>query len=465
MNKPLNHYPYLAEARRTLQIALPVITAQLAHISLGFIDTVMAGNLSPRDLGAIAIGRSLYVPLYIFVLGILLAMNPIVAQLQGAGKTGEIGKSLPQGLWLSLMLALPGFLLVRSINALLPVLEVTPEIIPVTEGYLNALSWGLPAVFGYLALRFFSEGLSLTRPNMYFTLLAIPLNILGNYVFMYGRFGFPRMGAVGAGWATMLVWWVMFLGMLLFILKGKRFREYNIIDHFRRPFWPAIKEILNIGVPNGVSVTLEVGMFALTAILVGTMGVTAVASHQIAINFASITFMIPLGISIAVTARVGNEAGRGSYHGVLIAGRVGIGLSVLVMFCTAALMLLLPEAIAGIYTGDPTVINLAVQLIFLAAVFQLSDGLQVSASGVLRGLTDTKVPMYVNLVAYWMIGFPLGYYLGIIRQLGPKGFWIGWIAGLTVAAAILPWRFFRLSNLRRQRVERPLEVNVLAGED
>lgn len=461
----LNNPHFREETRKTVQLALPIIAAQLAHQSLGFIDTVMAGNLSARDLGAVAIGRSLYMPLFVFVLGVLLAVNPIVAQYRGAREFVKIGKTVRQGLWLSQLIALPAFFLVRNLHWVMQQMNVAPEVIPVTRGYLDAISWSLPAAFAYLVLRFFNEGVSLTKPNMYFTLMAIPLNILGNYILMYGRWGFPKLGAVGTGWATTFVWWMMLLGMVLLTAFSKIYRQFSIYRALRWPQWEYIKEILHVGVPNGVSVTFEVSMFAITALIVGTLGVNPIAAHQIAINFASITFMIPLGLSIATTSRVGFAIGKKDYREAKIAGKAGMVIAVLFMSCAALVMFAAPEWIARIYTNDRAVIEIAVQLIFLAAIFQISDGLQISGVGALRGMKDTKIPMFFNMIAYWIVGLPLGYYLGIILGFGASGLWAGWIGALSFTAIAHPLRFFRLIRKFRQSGDAPYpETGLKEGQ-
>ncbi len=443
---PEQWQPVLAETKITLILGLPIIAAQLAQIALGFIDTVMAGNLSARDLAAIAIGRSLYVPIWVIILGILLAVNPICAQNLGAGKLRQIGKSVRQGLWLSQLLAIPSFFLVRHMEPVMHYMDFDLAVIPLADGYLKAVSWGIFPTYAYLVLRFFNDGISITRPHMYIAFAALPLNALGNYLLMYGKAGFPKLGAVGAGWATAAVWWLMLLTMTAYLVVNRYYRRFHLFSELRWPQWRYMKEVLHIGVPNGVSFGMEVSMFAIAALLIGTLGIASMAAHQIAINFASITFMAPLGLSIAATSRVGFAAGRSDLQLVRIAGFVGMGLSLLIMCVSALIMFSIPERIADVYTSDFPVRDLAAKLIILAAVFQLSDGLQVSASGALRGLKDTRVPMLVNIMAYWGIGLPLGYLLGIRYGMGPQGFWIGMIAGLTIAACIHPLRFYRLTR-------------------
>lgn len=435
-------YNLRKEAGITLKIGLPVIIAQLLQMSMNFVDTVMAGNLSADALAAVAVGGAVFIPFMMLAAGILMALTPIVAQLVGARNFKEIGVNVRQGLWLSLILAIPVFFLIRNLEFVMHFMDVTPSIIPVAQGYLDAISWGIFGVCGYMALRFFNEGMSVTRPAMYFALLGVFVNIPANYVFMYGKLGMPKLGAVGCGYASAIVGFVMFLGMLVFTMNHKPYDRFEIFSRFRLPEWQYFKEILHIGIPIGLSSTMEVTMFALVSLLMGSIGAIAVAGHQIAINFSAMTFMVPFGLSTAVSTRVGNAIGKGSMHEARRRGYVGIGLAALFMSSTALLMYLFPDLITSMYTQDPDVQSVAISLLYMAAIFQISDGLQVSGYGALRGLKDTKIPMIVNFIAYWMIGLPLGYYLGIVRGIGPQGLWMGLIAGLTTAAILHNIRFY-----------------------
>lgn len=442
----INREYIVKEARLTLRIGLPVIIAQLLQMSMNFVDTVMAGNLSAEDLAAVAVGGAIFNPLVMLAAGILMAVTPIVAQLVGSRQLKEIGVNARQGLWLSQLLALPIFFLMRNLEPVMHFLEVTPEIIPLSQGYLDAISWGVFGICGYMALRFFNEGLSVTRPAMYVALLGLLVNIPGNYILMYGKFGFPEMGAIGCGYASSLVGYAMFLGMLLFTMNHKPYRRFNIFSAIHIPDWTYLKEILRIGVPIGLSSSMEVTMFALVSLLMGSLGAVAVAGHQVAINFSAMTFMVPFGLSTAITARVGNAIGKKSMQEARQRGYVGITMATLFMSSTAILIFLFPDLITSIYTSDAAVQEVAVSLLYMAAIFQISDGLQVSGYGALRGLKDTKIPMYVNFIAYWLVGLPLGYYLGIIRDIGPQGLWMGLIAGLTIAAILHNIRFYKLTK-------------------
>ena len=444
------------EAREMLRIGFPVIVSQVLMMSMQFVDTVMSGNVSPNDLAAIATASALYHPVFCLVIGVLLAITPIVAQLDGARKWKRIGPSVRQGIGVSLVLAVLSLFLLPNLEPLLLYMDYAPEVIRITDGYLEALCWGLPAAYLFLALKHFLEGLGITRPNMIIHVLGLGANVLGNYTLIFGHFGFPRLGAVGAGWTTALVHWVMLVALVVYILRAKRLESLKVLTHWERPRWGYWREILKIGVPSGLSLAAAVGMFAMIALLMGTYGVTALAAHQVAVNVAAITFMIPLGLSAAITSRVGQAAGRRNWEAVRFRGRVGILLSVAIMVVTASGFLLFPEAITSLYTQDTEVRMLAVQMLAMAALFQFSDGLQISATGALRGLKDTRVPMISNLLAYWGVGLTLAYGLGFIWKAGAISMWWGMVAGLSTAALLHNLRFYQLSRRLGTRPHPPL---------
>jgi len=434
------------QTRLTLKVGAPIVAAQLVQMAMGVVDTIMAGRLSARDLAAVGVGGSLYAPLLLFVMGLLMGVNPVVAQLHGAGERERIGRKVWQVLWLGLGAAIPVFFMYRNMSIVFVSVGISDDLIPVAQGYLNALACGLPAAFGYFALRFFHEGLTISKPSMYFAVVGLFVNILANWVFMYGHWGFPALGAVGTGWATALVQWVMFGGMLVFTFRRKNERRFHIYQGFDRPRWQFQRHILHVGLANGLSICIEVSMFATVALIMGSIGTKTVAAHQVTINFAAFTFMIPLGLSFATTARVGFAIGRNDLAQARMIGFIGAALSFAVMTCTAAMMISQPEMIARFYTEDRDVLNIAAGLIVLAGAFQISDGLQVAGFGALRGLKDTKVPVIVNVISYWLIGLPCGYLLGMHFGLGARGLWLGLTAGLSVAAILHNYRFHKLTH-------------------
>ncbi len=436
---------FLHDVRRTFLLALPVILGQVATMATGFVDTVMAGRLGPLALASVAIGSAIWSAGLLFLLGTLMSLSALVSQLHGAGRILAIGRLLRQAYWLAAVLAGLFWLYLQGASPIIQWLGVDPAIHPLARGYLDGIAWGTPALAGFFVLRFFCEGMSVTRATFYFGLLALVVNVPANYVFMYGKLGLPAMGAPGIGMATAFVEWVQLLAILLYVRRQPELRATGLLG-FSRPRWPRIRQLLQVGLPIGFMVFFEGSLFVAVSLLMGTLGPLVVAAHQVAINYSSMVFMIPMGLGSALTVRVGNAVGRGDFQGVRRAGGVGLVLVLTTQLLSAGVMLAFPAQIARIYTDDAQVIDLVVQLLWLAALFQLPDGLQVAAAGALRGLKDTRVPMLINVVAYWLIGMPLAWWLGFRAELGARGLWMGLIAGLSVAAVLLLWRFHRLSR-------------------
>jgi MATE family multidrug resistance protein len=325
-------------------------------------------------------------------------------------------------------------------------MNVDPTIIPVAMGYLQAFTWGVPALCGFLLLRMVSEGLANTRTVMYFGLLGLAVNIPANYVLMFGHLGFPRLGAVGCGHASSFTQWVQLSGILLYMRRQALFRQARLFHGLARPRIATIRALLHTGLPIGISVFIEGSLFATAALLMGSLGPVTAAAHQAAINYSGMMFMIPLGIGMAMTIRIGNACGRGDAGGVRRAAYIGFVMVLCTQLSSATIMLLFPQLVATLYTNDPQVQAITVQLLFLAAIFQLPDGFQAAGAGALRGLKDTRIPMLFTVIAYWMVGLPLGWLLGIHLDYGARGMWIGLIAGLSIAALLMLGRFLRLSR-------------------
>lgn len=438
------------EFRETLILAVPIVLGQLSAIGMNVVDTVLAGHYGATTLAAVAVGASIWSLVIVAAIGVMLAVPPSIAQLAGAGAHARVGMVFRQALWLALILGTILFFGARHSGPLLDVIGIVPDILADTQKFLHAISWGAPALTGYFALRGLSEGLGLTRPTMYFGFFGLVLLTPLGYVLMYGGFGLPAEGAQGLGLATAIVLWLQLLAFATYLALRRHYRPYGLFAQFNRPHWDEILELLRLGVPMGVSVLMEAGLFVATALLIGSLGTDAIASHQIAINVASVTFMLPLGVAMATTVRVGRAVGRGDADGVRYAGFIGIATSLLTQTISSAVMALFPLWIAGLYTDDAGVAALAAQLLLLAAVFQFSDGIQVTANGALRGLKDTTVPMILTTLAYWGIGMPVGYWLAFHAGAGVRGMWAGLIVGLSTAALLLFVRFFRQARKFRQ---------------
>ena len=433
------------EAKSMTLLAGPIICASLLQVANGFIDTVMLGRYDSGHLAAGALGASLWVFVMLAGMGFSMGMAPIIAQLKGSNQQTGIAGIFQQGVWLCIILGIIMFVLLRMIANGLAVAGQDPAIVPLTKDYLYIVSWGLVFSQIYLAGRYLSDGIEYTRPMMLIQLILLPINTLGNYLLIFGNWGLPELGVTGAAIATSASLMFGFILMLLNLKFNSHYHDLALFKNFQMPSIKPLYEILTISVPIAVGMILETSLFATIALLMGQLGVLPLAGHQIAINYASLMFMIPLGMSMAATVRVGNAVGRADYADAKLRGWVAIGLSFLFMIFSAIVLLFFNQQIARLYSNDDQVISIAAALLTLAGVFQISDGIQISASGALRGYKDTKVPMLINLMGYWVIGFPLAYYLGFTLDFQTTGLWWGLIAGLSTTAVMLLIRFKRFS--------------------
>lgn len=434
------------ESSALIKVAIPAILAQLAQMTLGVVDTLMAGNYSKHALAAVGTGANTFMVIFSLYLGLSFALNPMVSHFNGQGQFKKIGQTFQMGMFIALIFALLIFFVLRNMEGPLLLMGVTPDIASLTADYLTAMSWATFPGFMFLALRASNEGLFSTKAIMICSFLVIPFNVLFNTWFIYGGFGLPAMGAVGVGYATSLVWTLLFVFLFIYTYKNKRYEHLDIFKNIQWPKLKLIKEYFSVGTPIAVGMLMEVGLFGMIGIMVARYGVDLTGAHQIAMNIATVAFMVPLGLSVAITARVGFWQGKQDYHQMRLAGFCGIGLSVFFQALSVTLMLLFRHDFVGFYTDNPELINLAASLIFLAAIFQFSDGLQINSAGALRGMKDTTIPMIYMGIAYWVFGFPIGYYLAEYQGLKVQGFWIGIIIGLSIAAVLLLARFIRRSR-------------------
>jgi MATE family multidrug resistance protein len=437
-----------AEIRRTMHLATPVMIGQLAVFSMSFVDTVMAGRLPEKEiaLAALGIGGAVWSSMLMMVLGTLMVVQPSVAQLDGARMKSEAASQTRQALWIALALGVPFWFVCYFSEPLLTWFMIDPLIVPQAVGYLRAVSWGAPGLSLVFLLRFFSEGTGNTKPTMFYGVAGALLNIPLNYVMMFGKLGFPALGTVGCGYATSIVIWAQFLLLVLYIGTHRHYAPFALISRFEKPDWRKIWDLLKIGIPIAIAIFVEGSLFVGAALLIGRLGPLAAAAHLIAINFSALMFMIPVGLSSAISIRVGNAIGRKDARGARFAGVIGILIILGFQTISAGAMFLFPGTIVGIYTDDPVVTPLAVSLLFYAAIFQYPDGLQIVSAGALRGYKDTRMPMVYMVISFWIVGMTLGYNLTFGREMGPAGMWIGMFAGLTVAAALMLMRFNRTSN-------------------
>jgi MATE family multidrug resistance protein len=452
MNTIITHKNHPAEIYRTLQLAAPVMIGMVASFGMNFVDTIMAGRLPEKEiaLAAIATGGAIWSAVLMFVLGVMMAIQPVVAHLDGARDRSEAGVMLRQGLWLALLAAVPFILVLLNGQVILQGMGVDSSIIPTAIEYMSALSWGAPAICVLLLLRFFSEGTGHTRPTMYIGLMGIMLNIPLNYILMFGKLGMPALGARGTGYATSIVICLQLVVMFIYVQSHSHFRAYEPFTKIQwtawRPKLAAMLQLLKIGLPIGTGIFVEGSLFVGAALLIARLGPLPASAHLVAINYSALLFMIPLGLASAITTRVGNALGRGDPQAARYAGMIGLVIMLFTQTLGAASMLLIPELIVGIYTSDTRITVIAVELLFLSAIFQYADGVQICAAGALRGLKDTVIPMFINIVSYLLIGLSVGYYLTFNREMGPAGMWIGMIVGLSFGAVLLLGRFLTKSN-------------------
>ena len=450
------------ELRATLVLAVPLALTQLTQMAMGFVDVVMIGRIGPEAMAAGVIGTSVFFSLTLVCMGVVMAVNPLVAQAVGAEDEAGVGRAVRQGLWLATGLGLPLMALLSQAETLLGWAGQAPATAALAAAYIQAILWGVLPNLWYTALRGFAEGLGRPRPILFVTVVAAFANAGLNWVLMFGKFGFPALGLVGAGWSSAIVMTLLFGGLLAVVQGDGAFRRLADLRHLRRPDPEALRTLFQLGWPIGVSFGLEAGLFATTTLLIGLLGTAALAAHQIAINAASVTFMVPLGVAMATTVRVGQAAGRGDRAGAERAGWSGIAMGATFMLCSALLFWLRPEWVVWVYVGDVTgadldVARTAAGLLGIAAVFQLVDGVQATASGALRGIKDTRAPMIVGAVAYWGIGMTTAVVLGFVLDFGATGVWWGLTLGLGAAALGLTLWF-------RWRMQQDLAVPERMGE-
>ena len=435
------------EIRRLFGLAGPLIVNNLSIAGMQFADAVMSGRLGASTLAAVAVGASVWFFFFTIVLGLLMAISPIAARHYGAGELALIGRYTRQGIYLGLAAAIPVMLLAHyAVPGILEYIGIDPEFRDLTIGYVKAVSFGAAGIYTFLALRFTTEGVGVTMPIMITSLFALACNVFLNWVFMYGKLGFPAMGAVGCGYASAVTMWIIAGILLAYMAKARAYAGMELFARVSRLRIAELREIAALGIPIAVTITAEAGLFNAVALLMGTRGTEITAAHQIAINFAATMFMVPLALSSAITIRVGHELGALELERARYAGAFGIFVCGAFMTFSALNLFVFRDAVVSLYTDDPIVQGIAISLLFMAAIFQVADGVQIGAAGALRGYKDTKLPMVINTFAYWGLGFPLAYLAAVTYRMDPKFIWGGFVLGLTVAAVLLTWRYARISR-------------------
>ncbi|WP_128255145.1 MATE family efflux transporter [Falsirhodobacter deserti] len=436
--------------RATLVLGLPLIGSNIAQMLLHVTDSVMMGRYGVEELAAVVLGTSLFFVTFILGSGFGQAVMPMVASALGRGDEAQVRRDARMGLWLSIAYGALTYPLFWNSGALLLALGQNPEVAKLAQDFLRIAGAGMIPALLVMVLKSYLAALGRTRVVLWSTLAAVALNIAVGWPLIFGHFGLPEMGVRGAAISSLFVQ-ALNVGVLgSYAARRHDLRRYELFARFWRPDWPALVQVARLGAPIGLTGLAEAGLFQATAIMMGWIGTMELAAHGIALEVSALSFMIHLGVASAATIRVARFHGQGNIPAMRTAARVAIGISVVVGAVVVAIYLTLPQTIIGLFLFDgkpdtPAIIAYGTGLLALAALFQFADAMQAIALGLLRGLKDTRVPMVLAVISYWIIGLPAGYVLGFPMGLGGQGLWLGLVVGLAVAAVLLMTRFWRLA--------------------
>jgi len=435
----VDNYKY--HIKETIKLAYPVVIGQLGHMMLGVVDSLMVGRLGAVQLAASSLVNGLILLILVLGIGMSVALTPLVAIAKGSEKHDECGIILRQGLLVNIVFSFLLVVVIYFLADLIHYLNQPVEVAQYAESYLKILNISIIPFMLFQTYKQFSEGLSFTKPPMTILIFSVFINAFLNWILIFGNLGLPRLELDGAGYATLMTRIFMAAAIFIYIRNAKSFQEFDPSLRFKSVNFKVIRKIVNIGVPGGFQMFFEVGGFSFAAIMVGWIGVNELAAHQIALNLASITFMVGLGISISVTIRVGNFLGKRDLVEIKKAGYSALFIIAVIMSLFGIMFFAFRNYLPTLYINDVEVIKIASSLIIIAAIFQIVDGLQIVGVGILRGLTDMKAPMVISFIAYWVIGLPVAYLLGFIFDFGVEGIWVSFVVGLTLAAIFFILRF------------------------
>lgn len=441
------------------RLAAPVVLAELGWMFMGVVDTLMVGRLGPQAIGAVGVGSSLFMALAIFGMGILLGLDTLVSQAYGALRLDECHRWLFHGVALAVALAMPLTLACLAVDASLAIFRLDPQVLPLTQEYFRVVLWSSLPLLLYAAFRRYLQALTLVRPVMFALVSANVINAMANYVLIYGGLGIPPLGVAGAAWATVISRAYMAAFLFVTIIVAERKFETRLFDIPIRLELPRIRRLATLGLPASMQAGLELGVFAAATTLAGRFAPAQVAAHQIAMNMAAVSFMVPLGLASAGAVRVGHAVGRKDPVGTARAGWTAVIMGVSFMALAAIVFVLAGAQLIGAFTHDSAVIAVGVVLLRVAAVFQLFDGLQGVTTGVLRGVGDTRRPMLWNLAGHWAFGLPFGYWLAFTQGWNVLGLWFGLSAGLIVVGLVLLVVWIRHVNELRGEFSAELEAS------
>jgi len=438
-----------AEFAETLKLAIPLALTQLAQIAMMTTDLALIGRLGTAAVAAAALGQTIGFMSFVIGMGLVAAVAPLAAQAFGARDPHRLRRSLRVGLWGAVFIGVPITLFQLSGKHVLLALGQAPASAELASHYLMGMAWGAVPGLMAIAIRGFMGSVNRPEPGLWISLAAIPLNALTAYALIYGAFGLPRLELFGAGLGTSIVSWAMCIASMVAVDKMRPFKKFRVFGHFFRPDWPLLHELIRLSAPISIAFALEYGMFGSAALLMGLISTTAVTAHQIALNVAAVLFMVPFGIGMAATVRVGHAVGRGEPEGVRRAGVTALVLGVVFMTVMTAIVLVTRDEVAVLFLGanaDRDAYRLTAALLVVGATFFIADGIQTVAAGALRGMSDTRIPMLMSAVGYWVVGFAASCLLGFATSFGAVGVWIGLSLGTAVYAVLLVTRFAMLTR-------------------
>ncbi len=446
-----------AETRSLWQLAWPMLIGQLASVGMAVADVAMAGHASGADLAGVSLGASIWAMVLLTLMGVVMAVNPIVSQHVGAQAFDRIPHVVRQALWNALGVGLLGFLAANAAAFVFDAMTLEPDVCRIAKSFVRVTSFALPAFAAYRVLYGYSTSLNQTRPMMVIALMALALNVMINWLLIYGKWGFPQLGGVGCAWSTLVCVWANLAALVWWMHRAPVYRATWPFGTWEGPHWPEIRTLLKLGLPIGITYFAEVSAFSLVALLVAPHGSAQVAAHQIALNFTSLVFMVPMSLGMSLLTRVGQALGAQDPAEARFRAWVGVGAALAFAVVSAMCIAVFNHEIANAYTIDRTIALLAAQLLLLAAIFQVSDATQVATSCAVRAYKVTRPPMVIHLASFWGFALPLGCVLGLAppwfpwrpaQPMAAEGFWIALIVGLTVAALALSWLLRTLANER-----------------
>ncbi|KON69691.1 MATE family efflux transporter [Peribacillus butanolivorans] len=446
-------YTKSQKIRLLFYILIPILITQIGLYAMTFFDVMMSGQYSTEDVAGVSIGSSLWTPVYTGLSGILIALTPVVSQLVGSKQSKSVSYSVMQAVYLAVTLALVILIIgAFALNPILNAMNLEDTVHRVAHDYLIALSIGIIPLFVYNALRAFIDALGQTRISMIITLCALPINVIFNYLLIYGKFGFPELGGVGSGYATAITYWLIALVAILVVVKISPFSTYKVFREFFRISWKEWRALLIIGVPIGLAIFFETSIFSAVTLLMSKYDTVTIASHQIAMNFASLLYMMPLSISMALTIVIGFEIGAARYKDAKEYSWIGISMALTMSLVLSAILFLFREPVASAYTKDYNVMMLTSHFLIYAIFFQISDALQAPIQGILRGYKDVNVTFAMSLVSYWILGLPIGFIFAKYTDMGAFGYWIGLISGLALGAIGLAARLRYIQQVKYKKM-------------